>query len=135
MVRSFERDTNPAVVASIPGPEVSSEHTDIPLIAVEESDENILGRALACAAWAKESKDFVRFDSEGQIANGGALGARIREAERMNVDNGHCAGTLTAMASCHGMLQPQRGQVARALNSRDAMSARGAAPSRTSGDM
>jgi hypothetical protein len=92
MVRSFERDTNPAVVASVPGPEVSSEHTDIPLIAVEESDENILGRALACAAWAKESKDFVRFDSEGQIANGGALGARIREAERMNVDDGHVAG-------------------------------------------
>ena len=105
MVRSFERDTNATVVASIPRAEISAEHTDIALIAVEESDENILGRALACAAWAKKSKDLVRFDGEGQTANCGPLGARIREAERMNVDDGHVAETLTAMArgatECH----------------------------------
>ena len=103
VIRSFERNTNPTVVASIPRAEVSSEHTNIALIAVEESDEHILGRALACSAWAKESKDFVRFDGEGQTANGGAAGPRICEAERINVDNDHVAGLYQLGARCHGV--------------------------------
>ena len=95
VVRRFERDTDPAVVTSVPRPEVSAECTDVALIAVEESDQHVLGRALAGAAWAKESKDFVRFDREGQIANRGPVGAWIREAEGLNVEDGHLAETLT----------------------------------------
>ena len=53
---------------------------------------------------------------------------RIREAERMNVDDRHVAETLTAMRrGVTAGRRRTRDHVARALNSRDAMSASGAA--------
>ena len=48
-------------------------------------------------ARAQKSKYFTRLDEESDVANGRPLGAGIRKAERVNVDNGHVAETLTAV--------------------------------------
>jgi hypothetical protein len=46
---------------------------------------------------------------EGDAANCGSLGAWIRKAERVNVDNGHVMGTVTALARSE-MHDPWTGQ-------------------------
>ena len=96
MIRGFERDTDPSVVGAIPGAEVLSQNRNLTLILIEQSNEHVLGRALARTAWAKESKDFERFDREGHPTDCGPLGPRIGEAEGADFDDGHVTQTVTA---------------------------------------
>jgi hypothetical protein len=58
-------------------------------IAIEQADQHVLRRALARAARTEKSEDLPGFDRETDVANGGALSARIREAERVHFDDGH----------------------------------------------
>jgi hypothetical protein len=98
VVRGFERDANSTVVAPIPGAQILAQDGDIALIAIQQPYQNVLCRALAGTARAKETEDLARLHREGDVANGRPLGAGIRQAERVNVDNGHVRGTVAALA-------------------------------------
>src|SRR5688500_14859797 len=81
VIRRFEGDADSSVVVSAPRTEIAAQHADIARVALEQPDKDVLGRALARAAWAEESEDLAWFDQKGHTANGGALCAWIGEAE------------------------------------------------------
>lgn len=81
VVRSLERDADSTVVASVPGAQILAQDRDIALVAIQQPDQNVLGRALAGTARAKASENLARFDMKGHVAYGGSLRARIGEAE------------------------------------------------------
>ena len=82
VVRGLERDANSTVVASIPGAQILAQDGDIALVAIQQPDQNVLRRALAGTARAKEAENLAGLDREGDVANGRPLGAGIRKAER-----------------------------------------------------
>src|SRR3970282_1072565 len=98
VVRRLERAANSTIVASVPGAQIPTQDGDTALIAIQQPDQNVLRRALAGTARAKESEDFTRLDRESDVANCRPLDARIRKAERVNVDDGHVSGALAALA-------------------------------------
>jgi hypothetical protein len=72
------RDANSTVVASIPRTQIFTQDGDLALVAIQQPDQNVLRRALAGTAGAKESENLTRLDRESDVANGGPLAAGIR---------------------------------------------------------
>src|SRR5688572_12001637 len=64
VIGSLEGDTDPSVIVSVPGAEITVEHADVALVPVEQPDEDVLGGALARAAWTEEAEDLACFDRE-----------------------------------------------------------------------
>ena len=96
VIGRFEGDTDPSVIASVPRTEIAVEHADVTLVSVEQSDQDILRRALARAAWAEASEDLAWFNRKRHTANGGALGAWIGEAEGGHLAHEHIAVAVAA---------------------------------------
>jgi hypothetical protein len=103
VIGSFEGDTDPSIIVSVPGAEIAVEHSDVALVPVEQPDQDVLGRALARAAWAEESEDLAWLDRKGHSANSGPLCTRIRKAEGVDIDHGHLAVTVAANRRSGGL--------------------------------
>jgi hypothetical protein len=96
---SFMTDLRGLSWDAIPGAQILAQDGDIALVSIQQPDQNILRRALAGTARAKESENLTRLDREGDVANGRPLAARISKAERVNVDNGHLRWTVAALSA------------------------------------